>query len=87
MKNKTTANNFKQTVRAFVLAASLFSAVSIGVIPLKALAFSPSSDSSISIQATDKIVIKTRIYNGKRQYRRWNDTKACWVDPDWIDLN
>ena len=86
MKNKTTASNFKQTVRAFVLAASLFSAVSIGVIPLKAQAFSPSSDSSISIQATDKIVIKTRIYNGRQQYRRWNQTRGCWVDPDWIDF-
>ena len=86
MKNRTTTNKLKQTVRAFVLAASLFSAVSIGVIPLKAQAFSTSSDSSISIQATDKIVIKTRIYNGKQQYRRWNETKACLVDPDWIDI-
>lgn len=33
----------------------------------------------------DVIVIKSRIYNGKQQYRRWNQTKGCWVDPYWID--
>ncbi|MCI8316986.1 MAG: hypothetical protein HFG96_00465 [Lachnospiraceae bacterium] len=87
MKNRTTTNKLKQTVRAFVLAASLFSAISAGAAPLKAQVFHPTSDSSISIQATDKIVIKTRFYNGKQQYRRWNQTRACWVDPDWIDLN
>lgn len=87
MKNKTIKNNLKKTLRAFVLATSLFSAVSIGMIPIKAQAFHSSSvPSSISIHATDIIIIKTRIYNGKRQYRRWNETKSCWVDPDWIDI-
>lgn len=33
----------------------------------------------------DKIVIKKRTYNGKRQFRRWNETKQRWVDPAWID--
>ncbi len=33
----------------------------------------------------DTIVIKTRTYNGKKQYRRWNATKGYWVDPYWID--
>ena len=37
-------------------------------------------------RVSDKIVIKYRIYNGKYQYRRWNDTKQCWVDPNWIDM-
>lgn len=35
---------------------------------------------------SDEIVVKTRVYNGKRQYRRWNETKQCWVDPKWIDV-
>ena len=34
----------------------------------------------------DVIVTKTRIYNGKYQYRRWNQTQGYWVDPYWIDL-
>lgn len=34
----------------------------------------------------DDIIIKYRKYNGKWQYRRWNDTKKIWVDPYWIDL-
>lgn len=34
----------------------------------------------------DVIVVKTRVYNGKNQYRRWNETRKCWVDPDWITV-
>lgn len=37
-------------------------------------------------RSEDQIVIKYRLHNGKRQYRRWNKTKKCWVDPKWIDL-
>lgn len=32
----------------------------------------------------DKIVTKFRIYNGKHQYRHWNETRGYWVEPDWI---
>lgn len=39
-----------------------------------------------SIMMTDKIVYKTRKYNGRNQYRRWNATKKKWVDPHWIDF-
>lgn len=35
----------------------------------------------------DVIVRKYRINNGVTQYRRWNETRGCWVDPDWIDAN
>ena len=34
----------------------------------------------------DVIVIKMRTYQGRPQYRRWNETWGCWVDPDWIDM-
>ena len=34
----------------------------------------------------DVIVYKFRIYNGKQQYRRWNETRGYWVDPYWIDV-
>lgn len=36
----------------------------------------------------DVIVKKTRIHpvTGKLQYRHWNETKGCWVEPDWIDI-
>lgn len=37
-------------------------------------------------RVSDKIVVKVRYYNGRYQYRRWNDTKQCWVDPNWIDM-
>lgn len=35
----------------------------------------------------DVIVTKYRVNNGVTQCRRWNETRSCWVDPDWIDLN
>ena len=43
------------------------------------------SSSGISPYA-DKIILRTRIHNGITQYRHWNETKGCWVEPDWIDL-
>ena len=45
-----------------------------------------SSDSEYTISPyADKIITKYRTHNGKKQYRRWNETKHCWVDPHWID--
>jgi len=35
----------------------------------------------------DSIVKKLRMKNGKMQYRRWNETRGYWVDPDWIDID
>lgn len=37
----------------------------------------------------DVIVTKYRIEvaTGRLQYRRWNETKGCWVDPEWIYVN
>lgn len=34
----------------------------------------------------DVIVVKKRIYNGRPQIRRWNETWGYWVDPYWIDM-
>ncbi|MCI8855806.1 MAG: hypothetical protein HFH26_04555 [Clostridiaceae bacterium] len=34
----------------------------------------------------DVIVLKTRIHNGKPQYRHWNETRGYWVEPDWVDM-
>ncbi len=42
--------------------------------------------SGIEVLSQDIIVRKYRIYNGTRQYRRWNVTKGCWVDPAWITM-
>ncbi len=34
----------------------------------------------------DVIVLKTRLLDGKIQYRHWNETRGYWVEPDWVDL-
>lgn len=45
------------------------------------------TDSEIlTIRASDKIITYYRTCNRKKQYRRWNEIKQCWVDPDWIDM-
>lgn len=36
-------------------------------------------------QTTDIFVTQYRMYHGKAQYRRWNQTKARWEDPVWLD--
>ena len=38
------------------------------------------------IPYADVIVKKYRVKNGILQYRRWNETEGCWVDPYWIDM-
>lgn len=38
------------------------------------------------ITRADVIVTMYRVNNHKVQYRRWNETRGYWVDPDWIDL-
>ena len=38
------------------------------------------------VPCADSIVYKYRVYNGKRQYRRWNETRGYWVDSSWITL-
>ena len=42
------------------------------------------AESGIQPYASDVIVYKYRMYNGRWQYRRWNETRACWVDHMWI---
>lgn len=45
-----------------------------------------SSDGEIQPRI-DVIVRKYRYTDdGRIQYRRWNETRGYWVDPDWIDL-
>ena len=51
------------------------------------IAPTPQSSSENTIMpCADVIVYKFRIYNGKQQYRRWNETRGYWVDPYWIDV-
>lgn len=38
------------------------------------------------VQRADVIVKKYRVNNGVLQYRRWNETRSCWVDSDWINV-
>ena len=39
-----------------------------------------------TVMRADVIVKKYRMHYGVPQYRRWNETRGVWVDPDWIDL-
>ena len=35
----------------------------------------------------DVIALKRRVYQGRQQFRRWNQTQGYWVDPYWIDMS
>lgn len=48
------------------------------------IAIQSNDSDSMIVPYADVIVIKTRLYKGKQQYRRWNETRGYWVDPYWI---
>ncbi len=72
-------------VKKIACFVAMFLMVSAFVPVLSADASAPKAVNSIQPHA-DKIVVKYRTYNGVRQYRRWNETKGCWVDPYWINF-
>lgn len=41
-------------------------------------------EDTIVLMRSDVIEYKYREYKGRLQYRRWNATQNCWVDPYWI---
>lgn len=41
---------------------------------------------NIQQKSTDVILWKYRVWNGKKQKRRWNKTKNRWEDPAWKDV-
>lgn len=34
----------------------------------------------------DQIQLRYRVVDGVLQYRRFNTSRNCWVDPDWINV-
>lgn len=68
---------------AAIMATAVPTAFAADIPPM---AISQSTSESTIAPCADVIVYKYRIYNGKQQYRRWNETRGYWVDPYWIDL-
>lgn len=79
----------KQKVFALVVALAFcasFAAPALAESPQMVPTSQNSAEATGIIPFSDEIEIKTRIYNGKMQYRRWNKTQNCWIDPYWIDI-
>ena len=68
---------------ATILSANAPIAMAADIPPIPA--YQTSGDSIIAPYA-DVIVYKTRIYKGKQQYRRWNEARGYWVDPEWLPV-
>ncbi len=72
--------------------AIMIAVLTVGVsVPASAMVCPPYTGTAFATDLTivpyaDTIVIKTRTYNGKLQYRRWNETRNRWVDPYWMDV-
>lgn len=47
---------------------------------------SASADSTQVSVRKKSIVKKYRTYNGRLQYRRWDEANRVWVDSKWIDI-
>lgn len=73
-------------IKGMGIALMIMGMVVIGMPSVHGLAAIPQLMSEVEVFSTDKIVTRYRIHDGKMQYRRWNDTKQCWVDSSWIDL-
>lgn len=44
------------------------------------------ADGGASVCSQDVIVKKFRYYNGKLQYRHWNENTGEWVEDHWINV-
>lgn len=40
----------------------------------------------IETRAQDTILVRYRVYQGRTQYRRWNESRKIWVDPYWRNV-
>ena len=68
-------------VSGFVLSAS---AEEVGLVEDTTVVEQSGGNGGTIVPMADKIVTKFRIYNGKHQYRNWNETRNRWVEPNWI---
>ena len=68
---------------ALIICLSFGGSITAKAAPLPKI--TTSTEEVIALRA-DVIVTKWRTYNGKTQYRRWNETRGYWVDPAWITL-
>lgn len=75
-------NSFCILCAIFLIITSSLSAQAIDISNMSAI----ETEMLIMMPRADKIIIKFRVYNGMDQYRRWNETKQCWVDPAWINM-
>ena len=74
------------SVLATVLLVSTFIPSAYAANSVSEVLYISASNESEIVPFADVIVYQYRIYNGKRQYRRWNETRGYWVDPYWIDV-
>ena len=73
------------TCASLMMAAALCTAAQAADTPQQPTETIRVADSGIQPYA-DVIVTKYRMYEGKLQKRRWNETRGFWVDPYWITI-
>lgn len=66
---------------ALIMATSIPAAFAANVPPAPT-----SCGKSEIVPYADVIIYRYRIANGRKQYRRWNETRGYWVDPYWLDV-
>ena len=73
------------TCASLLMASALCTAAQAADTPQQPTETIRVADSGIQPYA-DVIVTKYRMYEGKLQKRRWNETRGFWVDPYWITI-
>lgn len=82
--------SWKKTVAgacaSLLTAAALCMTAQAAEVPPQPVQTIQAAGGGIAQPYADVIVNKYRIYGGKLQKRRWNETRGYWVDPYWITI-
>lgn len=82
-----------KNIKLFLLRGGFLIAVAlanpISMIPMASIPTEVQAAETPTVEPrADEIVWYYRtLSDGTIQKRRWNRSRNCWVDPDWIDVN
>lgn len=73
----------------------LSTGIIIAAVLANPIAMLPMAAAPVKVQAAEAPTVEPRVdeivwvfrvtTSGQRQKRRWNASRNCWVDPDWIN--
>lgn len=82
---------FNKKIKRLLLSGGLL----IATVLVNPITIMPMAAAPVEVQAAEIPTVEPRVdeivwmfrvtASGQRQKRRWNASRNCWVDPDWIN--